>query len=282
MSQKPVLLSQHSIPSVPSSDTLAEAVLWNYHFALASEGNTTFEITFNETRSVAYSMELRDSDGVAEMVLTASSGALPLLLILDTAMVRTDDGVYRYRMSDGSLLSFEDASAMRIRTVVIERLDVIDVQSARASVQEMSFDTPLIPFVENLQRIDIGDRPATIATHLTSLLQTLLGHSPFASQPASIECRYAYALDSMPIEAPVLLAMRQEIAIGFDEELINQIASGIQLWLDAVQPPTSDARLVFNLTLWSAIPHTDAPLLRLANISLPMTGVVLTPTGMPA
>jgi hypothetical protein len=273
VSQKPILLSQHGVPSVPSSDTLAEAVLWDYHCAFMSESNTTLEVTFNETRVVTYSIELRDVDGVAEIVVSASSGALPLVLIPDTALIRTDDGAYRYRMSDGTLLLFEDVGTMSVRTLVIERLDVIDAQSVRVSMEEVSLE-PLLPFVENLQRIDIGDRPATMATHLTSLLQTLLGHSPFATQPASIECRYAYTIGGMPIEAPVLLVVRQEIAIGFDEELIGQIASGIQQWLDTIQPPTTDARLVLDLTLWNSIPRTDAPLLHLANVSLAMTAVV--------
>ena len=97
MNAPPVLLSQQCLPSVPSGDTLAEAVLWDYHCTFASEGNGTFELTFNEARVVTYSMEIRDIGGVAEIVVTASSGALPLLLILDTTLVRTDGGAYRYR-----------------------------------------------------------------------------------------------------------------------------------------------------------------------------------------
>jgi hypothetical protein len=65
------------------------------------------------------------------------------------------------------------------------------------------------------------------------------------------------------------------VAIGFDEELLDQIAAGLRQWLDAVQPPATDARLIFALTLWNALPRMDALLLRLTRVSLPMTSVVL-------
>jgi hypothetical protein len=160
-----------------------------------------------------------------------------------------------------------------LRTVVFERLDVIDVQSARASVQGVAFNEPTLPFVQNAQQIDIGGGPARISVHLSSVLQTLLGNSPFASQPTSIECRYAYAIGGVSIEAPVVLLARQDVAIGFDEELMEQVEAAIRQWLDAVKPPASEARLVFALTFWSAIAQTDAPLLRLTNLSLSMSDV---------
>lgn len=237
VTQPPYLVSQQGAVSAPESDRLEEAVLWDYTFAFGPDGDVSFDVTYNEDRTVAYTI-------VGEQV-TASEGAVP--------RVSTDG----------------------FQTVVFERLDVIDVQSARASVQGVAFSEPTLPFVQNAQQIDIGGGPARISVHLTTVLQTLLGNSPFASQPTSIECRYAYAIGGVSIEAPVVLLARQDVAIGFDEELMEQVEAAVRQWLDAVKPPATDARLVFALTFWSAIAQTDAPLLRLTNLSLPMSDVTL-------
>jgi hypothetical protein len=71
----------------------------------------------------------------------------------------------------------------------------------------------------------------------------------------------------------VLLVARQDVPIGFDEEFIAQMTTAIDQWFEAVQPPSTDARLIFAVTLWSAVPHIDATLLRLASVSLPMSDV---------
>lgn len=273
MSQPPFLLSQQGLPSVPSSSDLGEATLWDYRFELYFAGGTSFEVVYNETKTTSYTMELLDAGGIAQIRVTASSGSLPLILIPETTLVPTD-GVYRYRWPDGNLLTFEEAVGTERHAIVMERLAVLDVQSARAVVQGVTFPQPLIPFIENTEQIGIGSHPATIAAHLTSLLRLLLGNSPFASQPAAIQVRYAYVIGGVPVEAPVLLLARQDIAIGFDDQLIEQIAAAIRQWLDAVQPPPTEARLLFGFTFWSAAPRTDAHLLRLANVSLPMTDVV--------
>jgi hypothetical protein len=283
VNQPPIVVSQHCTPSVPASSDLEEAVLWNYGFAFYGGGSTAFEVKYNEEETIAYSMDLEDVDGTAQVRVTAASGALPVVRFEGTTLEQTEEGS-RYRNADGSLLTFEDAAYFRQRNVVIERLDALDVQSARATVQQVTFGQPLLPLVEVTQPIaigghaaDVGNRPATIAAHLTALLQTLLGNSPFASQPASIECRYGYSIGGLPIEAPVLLVTRQDLTIAFDDQLIEQIADAIQQWLDAVQPPATDARLLFSLTFWSALPQTDAMLLRLTSLSLPMSDVVPAP-----
>jgi hypothetical protein len=269
----PVLIAQQGTPSLPSSDTLAEAVLWDYSFSCLLAGDAAFEITYNEDRAVAYTVALEDARGIAQIRVTAASGALPLVLMDGMTLVPID-GVYQYRRPEGSLLTYEDAAATRMRTVVIERLSAIDVQSARATVQGVTFPDPFIPFIENVQFIDIGGPPATIAAHLAAVLQTLLGTSPYATQPASIECRYGYTLGGLPIEAPVVLVRRQDLAIGFDDQLLEQIEASVRQWLDTVQPTSTGARLIFSLTLWSAVPRFDAPLLRLANVSVSMSDVV--------
>ncbi len=268
------MMSQQGTVTVPDGDRIDDAVLWDYSFTFHLGGDTAFEVTYNGDRTSAYTMELHDAGGVAEVRVTASAGALPVVTFEDTVVVKEEDA-YRYRTSDGALLSYADAASAFTRTVVLERLDVLDVQSARAEVQKVSFTEPILPFVQNAQRIDIGGASASITVHLASVLQTLLGNSPFASQPTSIECRYGYAIGGLPIEAPVVLVARQDLAIGFDEPLIEQVEAAIRQWLAAVQPPAADARLIFAFTFWSAITQTDAPLLRLTNLSLPMCDVVL-------
>jgi hypothetical protein len=237
-----ILIAQQGTPSLPSSDTLAEAVLWDYSVTCLFEDDGAFEITYNEDRTVVYTLTREDAD----VRVTAASGAIPRVLI--------------------------DGSTVR---VILERLNAIDVQSARATVETSGFPEPVIPYLESTERIDIGGQPATIAAHLTALLHTLLGTSPFATQPASIEVHYGYTLGGMPIEAPVVLVTRQDLAIGFDDQLIDQIASSLHQWFDAVQPPSTGGRLIFTLMFWSAIPRFDAPLLRLTNVSVAMADVVL-------
>lgn len=234
---------------MPSSEALGEAVLWDYRFTMLLFGDTVFEVTFNEERSVSYSMTFHEADGVAHVDVTASEGTLPVV-------------------------SSDDVAEMWKRvTVTVPRLNVLEVQSARATVQGVSFPEPLRPFLEQSQGIVLGGEPVSISAHLTSLLQTLLGNSPFASQPLAIECRYGYAIGGLPIEAPVVLVARQDVAIGFAEELVGMVESSIQQWMAAVQPASTEARLIFTLTFWNALPRTDSQLLRLTRVTLPMSAV---------
>lgn len=267
-------MSQQGTVSVPDGERIDDAVLWDYSFSFHLEGDTAFEVTYNGDRTSAYTIAMQDAGGVAEVRVTASAGALPLITFADTTVVKEGDA-YRYRTPDGALLTYADAASMFVRTVALERLDILDVQSARAAVQNVSFAEPVLPFVQNAQRIDIGGAPASITVHLSSVLQMLLGNSPFAAQPTSIECRYGYAIGGLPIEAPVVLVARQDLAIGFDEPLIEQVEAAIRQWLVAVQPPVREACLIFALTFWSAITPAGAPLLRLTNLTLPMSDVVL-------
>ena len=273
MSQPPALLFQQCVPSVPSSDELQEAALWNYSFTFQFADSTPFEVTFNGKQIVSAEIALEEADGIAQIRVTASSDALPVVLIPGTDLVPTE-GAYRYRKSDGTMLTLGEAMAIPDRTVVFQRMHVLHVQSARASVQGACFAAPLVPLVENTARIEIGGGPATLAQHLTSLLQRLLGDSPFASQSLGIECRYGYDLGGVPIEAPVLLVVRQDVAIGFDDQLVEHSAGAIRQWLDAVQPAQAGARLILTLTFWSSTAPSDAPLLRLTNVSLAMSDVI--------
>lgn len=275
MNPPPILIAQQGTPSVPSSATLAETLLWNYIFTCYLGGGAAFDVTYNEERTVACTLALEDAGGIARIRVTASAGVPPLVLIPETTLV-AGDGAYRYRTADGSLLSFEDAASNRMRTIVFERLNVIDVQSARAAIHDIRFPEPLLPSLENDQRIELGGGPpAPLAAHLNALLHALIASSPFATQPASIECRYGYTIGGLPLEAPIVLVTRQDLAIGFDEPLLDQIAASVRQWLDTVQPPSTGARLIFGVKFWNAIPRIDAPLLRLTNLSLSMSDVVL-------
>ena len=274
MTQPLYFLSQQQAPSVPSSTSFDDAVLWNYSVTLVASGSDIrFEVTWNRDRTESYVATFEDVDGVAQIRVTASAGDPPLPLLAETTLVATDGG-YRYRNSDGSWLPYAEAVDTRTRTFVFERLNVLHVQSALSRAGEVAFGEPLLPFVEQREPIDAGaGAGGSIAEQLASIFRTLLAESPFASQPVALECRYGYVIGGVPVEAPVVLVQRQEVAIGFDEQLIDMIAGSIHQWLDAVQPPATEARLIFAITFWSALPRVDAPLLRLAHVSMPMSGV---------
>lgn len=248
-------------------------MLWDYSFTFYDgPANARFAVTFNEERTIEYAIALEDVDGIAQVRVSSDAGTLPLVLFDGTDVIPSD-GAYRYQTSNGEMLTFADAEESRSRTVLFRNFDLRSVQSARASVEDRSFPEPFLPFIDNNENIEIGVTPAPLGAHITALLQTLLESSPFAKQGLALETHYSYSIGGVSVEAPVLLFMRQDVSIGFDEELIEQIASALQQWLDAVQPPTADAHLIFALTLWNATPRTDAVLLRLGHVSLAMSAV---------
>jgi hypothetical protein len=272
MNEPAYLLSQQGLPSVPASETLDEAVLWDYSFAFYLRGDTDFEVIFNEERSIAYSMAFEDDGGVARIRVTASSGSLPVVLVHNTTPV-FDDGTYRYRLPGGEFLMFADLDNIYSRTVIIKNLDVLAVQSARATLQGITFPAPLRPLIESSQHFDIGGKPGTITSHLTSLLQRLLGDTASAPPPIAFECRYRYSLNGLPIEVPVLLLPREAAGDG-DEKLIA-IEAAIRRWIDTTQPPADEASLIFALTFWSTMTEGAPPLLRLTNLALAITDIEL-------
>lgn len=271
MTQPPHFVSQLGTRSTPSATRLDEVVLWDYSVTAWMVAGASIELTYNGSRSESFVVTLENADGIAQVRVAPASELAPRLLFPDTTPVAVD-GALQYELAGGGLLQFPEAEGIGMRTIIVQRLDVRTIQSAQLTIDGVPSPQPLIPFLECDDEVMIGGTPATLAAHLETLLQTLLGASPFASQ-ASLECRYGYGIGGLPIEAPVLLVTRQDVAIGFDEELVEGIADGIGQWLEAVQPPASDARLLFAISLWSGLPRTDAPLLRLARVALPMTGV---------
>ncbi|MEO8035340.1 MAG: hypothetical protein ABI837_12970 [Acidobacteriota bacterium] len=271
MKQQPSLVSQQSSVSYPSSENLGQAILWDFALTVDAEGLATLDVRWNESRRDSYALVLENADGAAQIRTSGGSEPLPLVLMAETTPVAID-GAYQYRLADGSLLAFEDAAAMRLWTIVFEQLDVRAVQSARASVEGVAFTEPLIPFIENDAAINIGGAADTLVGHLTSLLQTLLAGSPLASQTVELECRYGYLLGGVEIAAPVVLLPRQDLSTGSDDIIVAEVARSIEQWLVAVEPPATEARLIFSVSLWSGI--VDAPVLRLGKLLLPMTDVV--------
>lgn len=248
-------------------------MLWDYAFTFDFQGDTEFAITYNESTTVAYAIMAVDAGGTGELHVTASSGELPLVTLAGTTAVPADHG-YRYRQLDGTFLSYEELTfeASR-RTIVVPRLSIREVQSAKASVQERAFDQPLLPLLEFAQPFTLAAHPAPLREHLTSFLKTILGPATFATQPLSLECHYGYTVSGMAVEVPVVLVARQDVAISTDEQLIDQIAASIEQWRETLQPPTTDARLLLQVTLWNALLDQRAKLLHLANVSLPTTSI---------
>jgi hypothetical protein len=273
VNQPPALAAQHGTPSFPTTGRLAEAVLWDYSFSFYLFGDTEFAVTYNEERTVTYSMMVVDAEGVGEIHVTASSGLLPLVTIPDTTAIPADRG-YRYRTDDGSFLTADQLMLdVSTRTVVIPRLSIHDVQSAKASVQQVTFREPLLPSLAFEQGFLIGETEAPLREHLTTLLQTILGAGTFATQPLSLECHYGYSLGGLPVEAPVALMPRQDFAIATDAELIDEIAGSIAQWRDTIQPPVTEGRFSFKLKLWNAVPDQKAVLLQLGRVTLPISSV---------
>lgn len=260
---------------MPDSNDLADATLWDYAVEVYHNGaELAFDVLWNEEQPASYACTLQDAGGVAEMRISASWGITPLVLLGDTSLEHVDGG-YRYRNDDGKLLTVDEASEIFEQTILFEELKTIAIQSARITFRgdrEVSAEL-FVPFIEQGEDIEVGEPRGTFATQLTTLFHTLVGHSPFASQPLALEARYAYDLGGLTVEAPVLAVPRQNLAIGFDEQLVEFAASALEQWLDAVQPPSTEARLVFTVTLWTAVRRTDAPLLRLRRLALPMSYV---------
>jgi hypothetical protein len=219
----PSLVSQTATRSCPGSTQLDEIVLWDYAFTIAGESDITFEVTWNEEQTVAYTMQ--------------------------QAKVVNVDGP--------------------LRTIVFERLDLREVQCARASAQGVAFPASIAPSVEVVSPVTIDAATDSVSANLAAFFATLTSGSTW---PIEIRCFYSYTLNGLSIAVPVVLVPRQDVTID-DATLFEQIEASIQQWLHAAQPPTSDARLSLAITIWSTIPGVDAPLLQIADASLAMTAV---------
>jgi hypothetical protein len=276
MIEPPMLTTQHGAASVVPAEVLDDALLWDYSFSFwirdeSLPSQMSLAITLNEERTATYELLTEDANGLLQIRVTPPD----IAVMLDAATpVAMGDGVFQYRRQDGTMVGSEDWQSMSQRTIVLTRLNIIDVQSARGSADGVTFDAPYLPSLESTSRFDIGSGPNTLAGHLTTLLHGLLGNAPFATQQLSLACHYGYTIGGMPVRAPVLLVSRQELSIGFDELLIEEIAGSIGQWLAAVQPPANEARLIFDLTVWNATRHTEAVLLHLGELSLAMENVI--------
>ena len=149
-----------------------------------------------------------------------------------------------------------------VHTVVFERLGLREAHCARAVVQGVTFPAPVAPSIQLIEPVTIRD--------LASFLGELLG--PSSTWPIEIRCFYVAMLDGMPMKMPVVLVPKHDLSID-DASLFEQIDSTVRQWFDSAQPPKNDARLSFEITVWSAIEGIDEPLLRIADASLPLNSV---------
>lgn len=138
------------------------------------------------------------------------------------------------------------------RAITIERLNVLETKSVRVHMDGVTFAELLVPFIEQHNEIAIDN--------VDTLLNDIEGAAQF-----SIGCYYIYDLAGMPIELPVVLVARQDYAAELGAAMHGAVAQ----WLDAAQPPSTNARLRLDLTLWSA-PDADQPLARLSHLVMPM------------
>lgn len=153
------------------------------------------------------------------------------------------------------IVQIEDSA----RTVVFERLELAEAQCARATVEGVTFLAPVAPSL-------VMSDPVSIS-NLGTFLAELLGST--STWPIEIRCFYVAVLDGAAMKMPVVLVPRHDVALD-DASLFEQIESTVQQWLAAAQPPTNQARLSFEITVWSTIAGIEAPLLRIADASLPM------------
>ncbi|HEX6097615.1 MAG TPA: hypothetical protein VF432_14905 [Thermoanaerobaculia bacterium] len=145
-------------------------------------------------------------------------------------------------------------------SVSAERLDASEIRSARGAVGEVAFVDSITPSIENGNAIAIGSGESkTLEEHLAALFRRL------RPDQFSLEVHYAYDLGGMPVEVPVVLVARQ----AFAEELIEHITAATRQWQSAIDPPATNARWRFALTMW----HGAATLLRLSSLQLALRDV---------
>jgi len=224
-----------------------EPLLWDYTFKFHTEGDLTFAVTFNEQETVTCAMTTREIEGVLRVDVEPSSGTPPRASI--------------------------DEDHPSLRTIVFEGLPLFAVQCARASIEHSSFPSPAYPSLGIEEPVTLAGGPAPIARHLASFFETLFAASAGGSWPIRIECRYVSMMGGLPVAAPVVLVPRQDHSLG-DVTLFEQMASSIEQWRNAIQPPTDGARLSFAITVWSTL--ADTTLLKMDDVSLPMDAVTTT------
>jgi hypothetical protein len=269
-----LLRSQQGTPSTGDDPRLEELPLWDYACTIYVAENTSFEVTYNETRTIECSMSDEEVRGLGQLRVTAAAGPIPIVHLEDAITVPIEGG-YQYRHDDGRSLTLDEIRNSTIRTIVFARLNVFDIESARGSLQGITFTAPVMPSIEITRPIAIGnEEAASITTHLRSFLNGLFGESHSATRPVRIECRYVYSLDGLPVAAPVVLVPRHDFSID-DLGVLEQIESSIQQWLAAAQPPATDARLSFTVIVWSRLTERQEPLLKIADASLAMSAVVI-------
>ncbi|MFL6244913.1 MAG: hypothetical protein ACJ74H_02730 [Thermoanaerobaculia bacterium] len=250
MTIPPTFIRQEATPSFARTARLEELVLWDFAFAVYCTADLTFEITWNGARTVSYTMSAEKVDGVARLLIVAESGAAPI--------IRGEEAQ-----------TIEDLLNPAIHTIVFERLDVREVQSARVSAEEAALPE-IAPSIEVGETVTIENASGSIASDLASFFDALLAPSQIEVWPIEIRGYYAYTLDVVPITVPVVLVQRHDVSIR-DATFFEQISSIYDQWFADAQPPARDARAKFEITIWSPRAESETPLLHLGDVSLPFT-----------
>jgi hypothetical protein len=200
------------------------------------------------------------------------------------------------------LMAFGVARSEPLRALALERLNVLAYQNALAAVYltrneallsgkpsaldfvyftpQTRFPQAIVPLLDNDIEIDMGELAPghpSLAESLNAFFAKLLGnvHLPGHEDTVTIqvECTYAYKLAPDPaqpfVRLPVVLAPPYDFQIG-DTSLAEHLAREIQEWLDAEQPAAgnAEARLVFNVAVFSTTSTSRQPILRLRNVVL--------------
>ncbi len=203
---------------------------------------------------------------------------------------------------DHGLFGYGEGSGEPLRALVFEQLDLLAYQNALSAVYlsrneelipgkataadfvyltpQTRFPFPVIPLLQNDYEIDMrqllpGQHPtaAYIAAFFNELFDE--AHLPDGEDHITLqlECSYAYKLASGPeqpfIRLPILLVPPYDYRPAGDE-LPNLLAREIAEWVEAARPApgNAEARLLFDVAVFSTTGSDRQPVLRLRNVFL--------------
>lgn len=145
---------------------------------------------------------------------------------------------------------------------------------------EAEFGEPLMPALLCAYPIDIAAQQVTnaagsLAAQIEAALRRLYGDASFDARQIQLEAGYRYRLnDSLgPVVIPVMYAPHSGGEAPADDDVAAfaaRVAVTISAWRVAVDPATANAKLMFDLTVFSNAELTGAtqPLIRLPQLYL--------------
>lgn len=163
---------------------------------------------------------------------------------------------------------------------------------------EVSFTNPLHPAITSDQLVDIatlGNGPAnkpvkkSLKEHLKALFNELFNPRPDGEATIQVEVLYNFSLNGgiSALFVPVSILMQPPLTVSIGkspteqqgaasnlEDMISQLAAGINHWLAENNPDTCTASLTLKLSIMSNLTRQPMPLLTLTNLSLSMGDIV--------